>query len=394
MRVLFIHAADSRLTPEYKVHTTLANHAAEDRIESYFAWQIATPALIREQSRVTYYDFGRDMSITPRPNRQHRAALMMQKLPSALYAILMYARQIRPHIIYSSQQSIDMRIARIISKLLKIPHVIHIHYCVNEWLGQYALNTIRKTSHLIAISEFIRETALLQGILPSSIYTLPNTISPDWSARLTNRRDMRASFGLAADSTVIVAAGRLDPWKNHLLLFDAFATIAARAPQAKLLICGESTTRSNYQQVLKQRVAELGIESSVVFAGYRNDLASIMQQADVFSLPAQLEPFGLVYLEAMMAGLPVVACYSGAVPEIVIPGTTGLLSYPNDSMALAENLLQVIEDKALASRLGQAGKMRAINEFAPQKMSMRWVEKLYQIATPFEDRGMPWPLSQ
>jgi glycosyltransferase involved in cell wall biosynthesis len=379
MRILFIHATDSRLTPEYKVHTTLANHTAEDRIESHFVWQTATPELAREQSRVTYYDYGRDMSMTTRLNRYRRIALMIQKFPSALRASLDHARQIKPHVIYSSQQTIDIRVAQIISKSLKIPHIIHVHYCVGPWLGRYAFRTIQKTPHLIAISEFIRQTALLRGIPPANITTVPNAIASNIPPSPTDRRVLRASFGIAEDSPVIVVAGRLDPGKNHLELFDAFALVAARAPHARLLVCGESTMRDDYGKVLRQRVADLGIGSSVVFAGHRKDLAAIMQHADVFSLPAQLEPFGLVYLEAMLAGLPVVACYSGAVPEIVIHGTTGLLSYPNDSVTLAENLLQVIEDKALASRLGEAGRVRASTEFAPQKIAAQWVDQLYTL---------------
>lgn len=380
MRILFIHAADGRLKPEYKVHTALATATAEQHIESFFIWQSSASPLKPEPRSVTYCDFGRDIGGTLHHSRYRRAILVLKHLPSALRTSIERARQLRPDIIYSSQQAMDVPIARIISRLLKIPHVIHIHYNVGPWLGRYVLSVIRKTPHLIAVSEFIRQGALLQGVSPSNIHTVPNAILPSLHAPF-DRGHLLASLGLQEDRPLVVAAGRLDPGKGHLLLFEAFARVTKRSPHARLLVCGESSTRNGYDGHLRQRVAELGISSSVVFAGHRDDLPAILQLAHVFCLPAELEPFGLVYLEAMAAGLPVVACYSGAVPEIVIHETTGLLSYPDDPDALAENLMKVIDDKALAIRMGRAGQVRANTEFTLSRVAIHWAKQLRQIGT-------------
>jgi glycosyltransferase involved in cell wall biosynthesis len=384
MRILFIHATDNRLTPEYKVHKMLADSTGHFEIESFFIWQASTPTPnsppnTKETKNTYYYDFGREMSIRPQPNRYRRASMILKKFPGALRSSITRTRQIKPDLIYTSQQTLDIRIARIISRISGTPHVIHIHYNVGPWLGKYALKSIRKTPHLIAISEFIRQTALLQGVSPANIQTIINTIPPNDLQFTTDRHIMRANFNWREDNPVVVAVGRLDPGKGHALLIEAFAKVIERIPEARLLICGESSTRDGYDHKLKQRVTELRLDPFIVFAGYRNDISTIMQNADVFCLPTELEPFGLVYLEAMAAGLPVVACYSGAVPEIVVHGITGLLSYPGNPGALADNLLKVLVDRDLASRLGYAARERVYTEFATDKVAEQWSEWLRHI---------------
>jgi glycosyltransferase involved in cell wall biosynthesis len=103
---------------------------------------------------------------------------------------------------------------------------------------------------------------------------------------------------------------------------------------------------------------------------------AMYRAADVFCLPTELEPCGLVFLEAMSAGLPVVAAYSGGVPELVRHNHNGLLSSPRDVSALAENLLRVLTDQELARRLGAAGHGRAHTEFSPQTVCERWLAAL------------------
>src|SRR5690606_24263917 len=123
---------------------------------------------------------------------------------------------------------------------------------------------------------------------------------------------------------------------------------------------------------LQERAVQLGVDDRVRFLGHRSDLGALMACADVFCLPSELEPFGLVYLEAMQAALPVVAAWSGGVPEIVVHGSTGLLSHPNDTEQLASDLAAVLTDGALRARLGAAGAERAATAFSPEMIAPRW----------------------
>jgi glycosyltransferase involved in cell wall biosynthesis len=382
LRVLFLHAALDHLTAEYKVHKVLAEHATAHGVTSYFFWQRGLRATNDNAmafpwpDRVRYIDFGRDLSITPKPSRQQRAIMMLRSLPSAFRTMYEQMRQIRPDLLYTSQQRYDMRIALVMARLFRIPHVIHLHYSVGPWLGGDVTRAIRRSHHLIAISQFIRQTALLQGADPSAISTVPNSISPEAFRQSTDRSALRAEFGWDQDTPVLVSAGRLDPMKGHHHLIEAFAEVLARLPQARLLICGRTFNRSNYTDLLHQRVADLGMQHAVVFTGHRYDLPTLMQEADVFSLLSEMEPFGLVFLEAMAVGLPVVTYYSGSVPEIIIDGVTGLISAPDQPAALADNLVRLLSNRTLAAQMGAAGRQRAADAFSPTVITARWAEIL------------------
>jgi D-inositol-3-phosphate glycosyltransferase len=383
MRLLFLHAALDGMTPEYRVHTTLAKNAMGEGLDPYFIWQSSRRAntvgsLPFDTERTVQHDFGRDMSIVPEPGRYRRARMVARNLPRSLAFVMSKAKGIRPDAIYTSQQYFDVLLARLVSRSFRIPHVIHLHYGVGPWLGASTLKIIQRSSRLIAVSEFVRQTALLQGVAPASIHTVVNALSLTEYEQDVDPRATRAQFQIEADAPLIVAVGRIDPGKGHAALFEAFAHVRRRLPRARLLVCGAPTSRDSYGAWLRQRVSELQIEAAVIFAGFRRDVPAIMRSADVFCLPAELEPFGLVYLEAMAAGLPVVACHSGGVPEIVLHNQTGLLSYPDEIEALASNLLRVLSDSGLARRLGQAAKRRVATAFEPECVARRWLRVLHK----------------
>jgi glycosyltransferase involved in cell wall biosynthesis len=306
--------------------------------------------------------------------------MMVRSLPGAFLAMLNQMRKIQPDLLYTSQQRYDLILARMLARLFHVPHVIHLHYSVGPWLGNDVLHAIRRSHHLIAISQFIRQTALLQGIDASAISTVPNSIGPDAFRQSVDRASMRAEFGWDHDTPVLISAGRLDPMKGHHRLIEVFSQVLARLPQARLLICGRTLNRSDYPDFLRQRVADLGIQHAVVFTGHRYDLPSLMQEADVFSLLSEMEPFGLVFLEAMAVGLPVATYYSGSVPEIIIDGVTGFISDPDQPAVLVNNLVRLLSDRSLAGQMGTAGQKRAADIFSPEVITPRWVDTLRRYA--------------
>jgi glycosyltransferase involved in cell wall biosynthesis len=369
----------------------LAESADEHGVKSFFIWQRG----LRETDdnamsflwpdRVRYIDFGRDLSLSRGKGRLPRALMMLRCMPAALRETITYVRAIQPDLIYTSQQIHDVRIARFIAQMTGVPHVIHIHYAVGEWLGANVLRAIRKTPRLIAVSEFIRQSAMFQGVSPAAVSTVPNPISPaallhDADGARDARAALRAEFGWDPDTPVVIAAGRLDPMKGHRGLIEAFDTVLTHMPEARLLICGRASSSTGYADLLKQRVADLGIQHAVVFAGHRYDVAALMRGADVFCLLSEMEPFGLVFLEAMAARLPVVAYYSGAVPEIVADGVTGLLSYPDQQDSLVRNMLRLLSDRLLARQMGAAGYARAASVFSSQAIVPFWAAYMRRYA--------------
>jgi len=121
--------------------------------------------------------------------------------------------------------------------------------------------------------------------------------------------------------------------------------------------------------------AELGLGESVALLGdvSLGQLAEEYMSADVFCLPSVQEGFGIVFLEAMAARLPIVACRAAAIPEVVTDAATGVLVPPRDPVALADALASLLEDRARATRLGLEGRHR-VEAYTPRHVAERFVE--------------------
>jgi len=149
---------------------------------------------------------------------------------------------------------------------------------------------------------------------------------------------------------------RLAPQKGHRVLFDALPTIYAALPDVHVRLVGHEELSTAAE--LRQAARERGVDHLVTFEGFRADIPQVMADLDVFVLPSLWEGFGLVLVEAMAAGRPVVASAVGPIPEIVLDGVTGLLVPPGDSAALAEAVIRLLQETELASAYGRAGRAR------------------------------------
>jgi len=185
-------------------------------------------------------------------------------------------------------------------------------------------------------------------------------------------------FGRAArrirTGPVVLSVARMYPRKRLSDLLRAAALLRARAPGIEVRIVG----RGPDWDALSRLRAELGLGEGVVLLGdlTRERLAEEYVNASVFCLPSVQEGFGIAFLEAMAAELPVVACRIAAVPEVVLDGTTGLLVAPRDPGALAEALERLVREPALAERLGRAGRRRA-HDFSPRHIGERFLSAVH-----------------
>ena len=175
----------------------------------------------------------------------------------------------------------------------------------------------------------------------------------------------KGARGLGCPPTIGVVA-RLAPQKGHRVLLDALPRVLERVPETRVRIVGHEELSTVAE--LRAYAARRDVAEQVDFEGFRGDVASLLQEIDVLALPSLWEGFGLVLLEAMAAGRPVVASAVGPIPEVVVDGETGLLVPPGDSGALAEALVLVLQDGALAARLGRAGRARVERCFGLDRM--------------------------
>src|SRR5262245_40967111 len=169
----------------------------------------------------------------------------------------------------------------------------------------------------------------------------------------------------------VLFVGRIDGDKGVPVVLEAGLRLRSRYPDIRLQILGSGG--DDVIEEIRTRLRDERAEASVEFHGFvdRFRLPAFYQQADVFCAPSQYEAFGIVYIEALACGCPVVASTAGGTPEAVADGETGLLVPPNDVDAVARALERILADPPLRRRMGQAGRRRVKEYFAMDKYIQR-----------------------
>jgi glycosyltransferase involved in cell wall biosynthesis len=198
------------------------------------------------------------------------------------------------------------------------------------------------------------------------IVQIPNAVTPLAGDRsdLSNR--------------VVVAAGRLTPQKGFDLLIRAFALVVEEHPDWKLRIFGDGRERHRLQRMIRQR----GLQEHVFLMGRTDDMGRELANASMFALSSRFEGFGLVIVEAMSKGVPVVSfrCRRGPA-EIITDGVDGLLVRPRDVRGLADGLLRLMDDEEERRRMGAAAILTAGRYDLPS-ITARWLDLLRDLAPP------------
>jgi glycosyltransferase involved in cell wall biosynthesis len=176
-----------------------------------------------------------------------------------------------------------------------------------------------------------------------------------------------AAFGLRSSpprQRRIVSVGRLRPEKAHEVLLAAMALLRPSWPSVRLRLVGDGPREA----ALRQLAGERGLLDCVEFLGHRDDVPAILRDADVFVLPSRTEASPNAVLEAMAAGLPVVASNVGGIPEAITPGVTGMLVPPDDANALAGAIGHLFDNPSQAERLGLAGRRHVEEHYSFGRM--------------------------
>jgi len=202
--------------------------------------------------------------------------------------------------------------------------------------------------------------------------------SPEHFRQVPASDALRAELGLTRDNEVVTVIARLTPWKGHMVLLDAFRAVHVERPQARLLVVGAPTFwEETYLTELQERAAQLGCAEAIRWTGFRDDIPAILSLTDVMVLPSFNEPFGIVIVEAMIAGKPVIVCDSGGPPEIVEDGVTGLIVPTRKVGPLADALVTLLSDPVRAHEMGRRGRKRAVEHFDIRR-SVRDIEDIYR----------------
>jgi glycosyltransferase involved in cell wall biosynthesis len=224
-------------------------------------------------------------------------------------------------------------------------------------------------SLFIAVSEFVKKKLLEKGFPEDKVITHYLGV------------DVNVKPAIPNDEKIILFAGRLVEVKGVEYLILAAADVCKYHPDAKILICGDGPRRKDLEYLAKTK----GLTKNVIFPGWktREELAALMRRARVFVLPSittrdgRVEGLGMVLLEAMACGLPVIGTNQGGIPEAVLDGENGFIVPEKHSVGLSEKIRLLLDDRALSTRMGNKGRELANDKFDIRKQ-VAGLEKIYR----------------
>lgn len=237
---------------------------------------------------------------------------------------------------------------------------------VDFYTGKNVLSRIKygaKIDKIIAVSSGVKNVLIEDRIAAGKITVVHDGIDLRYFQGCPKERYLYQEFGIDDRTPVVGNVAALAPHKHQQNLLAAAKIVLQEIPAVRFLIVGEGELKEE----LKELARELGIEQKVFFTGFRDDVPQILSILDLFVVSSYLEGLGSSTLEAMAAGLPVVATRTGGIPEIVQDGVNGLLVPPRDSRELAAAMITLLRDENKRRNMGIAGK-KIVENFSVEKM--------------------------
>jgi len=222
----------------------------------------------------------------------------------------------------------------------------------------------RGVSRWVSISGAVGEAMVQRGDASAAKIRLVFNGVKSGAQQEPGRSAARSLLGLRCDVPILVCAARLEPEKGHTVLLNALGMLHREGIDFLAVLVGEGSQ----QQVIRDRVRAMGLSGQVQLVGQQPEIGVWLRAADALVLPSPAEPFGLVLVEAMCRGVPVVAAAAGGPSEILEDGS-GLLFTPGDPRDLGFKLLQVLTQPALRERLAVAGQARWEAKFSVERMA-------------------------
>jgi glycosyltransferase involved in cell wall biosynthesis len=223
---------------------------------------------------------------------------------------------------------------------------------------------------VFAVCAELRERLVQDGFPARLVHVIRNGVDPGAEPTRERRQAARSALSLGRDEIVLGAVGRLAGVKDFGTLVSAMSILRRPNRRTRLVIIGEGPERPT----LAAQIQAEGLEDVVSLAGYRDNVSDLLPAFDVFANSSTYEGISLTILEAMAAGLPVVATRVGGNPEVVDEGVTGTLvpGRSPESMATAIELL--LGDEQLRHKYGRSGRLRVIREFDINRMVAEYAE--------------------
>jgi glycosyltransferase involved in cell wall biosynthesis len=323
---------------------------------------------------------GIDVTFVPEATAFHRTVnplqllLFISRLVVSTAKVRAYIRKRKIDLVHST--TAQCLVGGCAARLAGIPSIYHVHdltLASPKIVGNLLSRMITLTGDRIL---FVSEEALRSFPLPPGerhkAQVLHNGVDIEKYRPGLPDANVYAEFGLDHERPIVMAVGALEKRKGQDILIRAAAFVRRSFPDISFLIVGEVhpySKKDGFEAKIKQLVIDLGLTKNIIFTGPRDDIDQLLRVADVVVQPSRIEAAGIVPLEAMACGKPVVGTNIGGIPEEIEHGTTGILVPPNDPAALAEAIIHLLRDENLRKRMGTAGRRRVEQFFTVQEQS-------------------------
>jgi glycosyltransferase involved in cell wall biosynthesis len=317
-----------------------------------------------------------------------------------VFKLVPILRRQRPHIVETHTAKAGF-VGRIAARLAGVPVVLHVFHG-HVFYGYFgALQTrafigierflARRTDRVITISPRQRHdiTQVYRIAPPDKVVVVPLGFDLRPFVEAGQARGTRERIALRVPSDVLYPpgvplvgyVGRLTAVKNPALFVNMAQRVLASVPEAHFVIVGDGELRAE----VERRIVDLGLSERITLAGWQRELSSVYGALDVLVLPSLNEGTSVTAIEAMAAGVPVVATTVGGMPDLVADGRTGLLAPSGDVVALADHVVRLLCAPELARSLALAGQEDVLARFGVQRL-VRDMEDLY--ARELEGKGI------
>jgi len=284
----------------------------------------------------------------------------INKLFTSFRKLQLEVNKIQPDIIHS-----HIFLADVLVRALKLPNLclITTFHSPEPWWDKSDIKSRLKTwlegitarnrvKRYIAVSEEAKIMAVKYlGVQSNYVKVVMNGVDTEL---------FQPSQGVKKDQLIVIHVARYYPEKAHELLITAFVLVVKKIPEAELWLVGDGPLCHK----MKALVEQLGIQNNIKFLGLRSDIATLMQLANIFTLPSEREGLPISLLEAMATGLPVVVTRVGEMSNVVEHETNGLLIECRDSSAISNGLLRLALDKSFSTILGENARVTIINNYS------------------------------
>lgn len=249
-------------------------------------------------------------------------------------------------------------------------HGLEITRKMNFMKKWWCRTTLRNAGHLIAVSRFTRDQlAAFSGIAPEKILTIPCGVAISRFNPAPPDDRLKKKIGLKCEK-IVLTLSRVVERKGHDMVIRALPSVLQEVPDVRYIIAGDPS--GGFTDTLKKLAAELGVEDHVIFTGRleQDEIIPFYNLCDVYIMPSRkiagkgdTEGFGITFLEANACGKPVIGGNSGGVGDAIEDGVSGYLVDPLDKEEIAQKLVLLLKDDALARKLGQQGRARILQGF-------------------------------